>query len=120
MNLKKNILKVMSLIEYVSLILATVAVLTFQFLPYLICIMVALGCYTLGFFMASIRSVLNCVEIFFASKQVNGEEQALVTSSKVEVLNSKKERVLAVLGAIMWIALFAFALVVLILYPKTI
>ena len=117
---KKQILSVINVIEYVALIVATIAVLTSQFVPYLAFVLVGMASYCVGFLIVSIRAVLNCVEIFWASKQTNGEEQALVTTKQVEVLNSKKEKVHAVLSAIMWIALFVFALVVLILYPKVV
>ena len=70
--------------------------------------------------MASIRSIFNCVEIFKASKLVSGENEALVTTKKVEVLNSKKEKASAVLNVILWVGLLAFAVVVLILYPKSV
>lgn len=117
---KKSILHFISITEYVALISATVAVLVFQFKPYLWCIITALACYVLAFFIASIRAVLNCIEIFNASKLVNQEDQALVTTSSVEVLNSKKEKRTAVATTIVWLLLLAFAIVVLILYPKTI
>ena len=117
---KKQVLSVINIIEYIALIVATIAVLTFQFVPYLACIFVGMSCYCAGFLIASVRAVLNCIEIFWASKQAQGKGQALVTTKQIEVLNSKKERIHAVLSAIMWIALFVFALVVLILYPRTI
>lgn len=117
---KKQILHVINLVEYVSLIIATIAVLISQFVPYLACVIVGMSFYALGFLLASIRAVINCVEIFIASKRVSGENEALVTTNRVEVLNSKKEKAQAVLSALLWFLLFAFALVVLILYPKTI
>ena len=121
MKNKKPILQVINILEYVTFIAATVAVLTSQFLPqYYLFVIIGLSCYVVGFFIAGFRSVLNCVEIFNASRLVNGEKQALVTNSKVEVLNTKKEKTQAILNAILWILLFAFALVVLILYPKAI
>lgn len=117
---KKQILHTINIVEYATLIIATIAVLISQFVPYLACVIVGMSFYALGFLLASVRAVINCIEIFNASKQVSGESEALVTTNRVEVLNSKKEKVQAVLGAILWILLFAFALVVLILYPKTI
>lgn len=116
----KKFLQVVNILEYVALITATVAVLISQFLPYLQCIITGLVAYVVGFLIASFRAVLNCIEVFTASKRVVDENSALVTSSSVEVLNSKKERTHAVLSVVLWVALLVFALVVLILYPKTV
>ncbi len=113
---KKSFVKIISIVEYLALIVATVAVLVSQFIPKLAIVIVGLSAYTIGFLFSSIRSVFSCVEIFSASKLVGDENSALVTTNQVEVLNSKKEKVRAVLGAIMWIAIFAFSLVVLIWY----
>ena len=121
MKNKKQILQVINILEYVAFIAATVMVLTSQFLPqYYLFVIIGLSCYVVGFFIAGFRAVLNCVEIFNASRLVNGEKQALVTNSKVEVLNTKKEKTQAILNAILWILLFVFALIVLILYPKVV
>lgn len=112
----KLFVKIIGILEYITLIVATVAVLVSQFIPKTIIVVVGLFGYVCGFLFSSIRSVFSCVEIFSASKMVSGEDSALVTTNQVEVLNSKKEKTVAVLGAIMWIAVFAFSLVVAILY----
>lgn len=117
---KKQVLKVLNIIEYALLIIATVAVLTSQFLPYLSLVLVGMSAYVVAFFLSGIRALVNCVEVFRASKYVNEENGALIVKKDIEVLNSKKEKVQAVLNSILWVSLFVFALVVLILYPKAI
>lgn len=113
---KKLFIKIVGVAEYIALIIATVFVLVSQFVPQMWIVVVGMIGYVVGFLFSSIRSVFSCVEIFSASKMVAGEESALVTTNQVEVLNSKKEKVVAVLGAIMWIAVFVFALIVTIWY----
>lgn len=113
---KKSFIKVISIIEYLALIVATVAVLVSQFIPKLFIVIIGLSGYVIGFLFSSIRSVFACIEIFSASRKVDGEESALVVTNSVEVLNSKKERASSVVSAIIWLAIFAFSLVVLIWY----
>lgn len=116
--LKKVVLTIFNIIEYVALCVATGAVLVSQFVSPYVFVLIGLYGYCIGFFFSGVKSVLSCVEIFSASKQVNEEYSALVVTNNVEVLNSKTEKRRAVFGAIVWLCLFAFALVVLIMYPR--
>ena len=115
--MKKKILSAISLVEYGCLIASAIAVLIFQFLPYYECIMVALWCYVVGFGLSTIKAIVLCIEIFVASRRVKGEDEALVTSTTFEVLKSKKQKVKAVLTVLLYAAIFAFAIVVLVMYP---
>jgi hypothetical protein len=78
----------------------------------------AISLYVAGFFVMSTRAIFNLVELAISIKKVNNEESSLVTSTSKEVLSSKKELRHAVVSSLIWTALFAFALVILILYPK--
>ena len=105
-------------LQYVFLVGATVAVLTFQFIPSIYCILAAISLYVAGFFVMSTRAIFNLVELAISIKRVKNEESSLVTSTSKQVLDSKAELRHAIFSSIIWTALFAFSLVVLILYPK--
>lgn len=113
---KKLFVKVVGIIEYVALIVATISVLISQFVPKVWIVILGLCGYVVGFLFSATRSVFSCIEIFSASKMVSEEDSALVATNQVEVLNSKKEKIRAVVGAIVWVAVFVFALIVAIWY----
>ena len=114
---KKSWVYLFNSLQYVFLVGATIAVLTFQFIPSTSCLITAICLYVAGFFVMSTRAIFNLVEVAISIKRVKHEESSLVTSTSKEVLNSKAELGHAIVSSIIWTALFAFSLVILILYP---
>lgn len=104
-------------LQYVFLVGATVAVLTFQFVSNVYCVLTAIWLYVAGFFVMSARAIFNLVEMAISIKRVKNEESSLVTSTTKEVLNSKAELRHAIFSSIIWTLLFAFSLAILIMYP---
>ena len=113
--MKKNIINTLYTFQYVFFLTATCAVLSAQFIANANIVFAALIAYTTGFLVTLIKGIINAVEIFFASSVV-GNENALVSNSKLEVLDSKKERVKAIIINILWLAMFGFSLAVTIMY----
>ncbi len=109
-------LKVLTVIQYASLIIATICVLVFQFLAHVVCVYLALGFYTLGFLIVMVRSILTTTEIFLASKQEQKEGALLLKKGGVDYVNTKSERIWAIISCLFWVAVFGFSLVVLIMY----
>ena len=103
-------------LQYAFFLIATVAVLTYQFVSSIYCIMIAIIGYVLAFGIASVTAIVNLIEIVVASKSVSNEDAALVASSNKEVLHSKKEVWNCVLSTIVWSAMFIFSVVVMITY----
>lgn len=117
---RKTWIYLFNCLQYAFLIAATVAVLTFQFVPSVYCVLTAISCYVAGFFVMSVRAIFNLIELIVSIKRVTNEKSSLVTNNSKEVLNSKAELGHAIMSSIIWTALFAFALAILILYPKVI
>lgn len=117
---KKLLIQILATTQYVFLVAATVAVLTFQFIPSIYCVLTALICYCLGFFVMSTRAVANLVEIIIASKRVKEENSSLVTEGTKEVLNSKSELSHSIISSLIWLACFGFSLAVTISYMLSI
>ena len=113
---KKLLVQILVSAQYVFLVSATAAVLTFQFVPNLYCDLTALICYTLGFMFMSARAITNLIELAVVYKKIKQEESALVVEGSKEVLSKKSEMGHAVLSCVVWLTCFAFSLAVLIAY----
>lgn len=113
--MKKNIINLLYVLQYAFFLVATCAVLASQFIANANLVLVALLSYTLGFLVTLIKGLINAVEVFVASKIV-GNNSALVSNSKLEVLDSKKEKFKQVLLNILWLAMFGFSLAITIIY----
>jgi len=129
---KKDFITAVNYAKYLAFILATVAVLVFQFLGESICITLALSLYVVAFGLMFATSVVQCVEIYNADKmvkqnhlkelnpQINEEGTITINSDgkkeEVEVVKLKKEKALSVLTAIFFGVFTLFTFAVLILY----
>lgn len=109
-------LKILTIIQYVSLVVATVGVLVFQFIPHVVCMYLSIGLFTLGFFIIMLRNVLTTAEIFVASLKEQKALSLMVETSRLQILNTKKERVWSIITSLFWVAVFGFSLAVLIMY----
>lgn len=117
---KKLWIYLFNCLQYVFLVSATVAVLTFQFVPSIYCVLTAICCYVAGFFVMSVRAIFNLIEVIVSIKKVKDEKSSLVTNTSKEVLSSKAELRHSIISSIIWLSLFAFSLAILIMYPKVI
>lgn len=113
---KNLVLSISMSLQYAFFLIATVAVLTYQFISSIYCIIVAIIGYVVAFAIASITSIFNLIDLLVASKKVSQEDTSLVASANKEVLHSKKEVWQSVFSAVIWTLLFIFSLVVLITY----
>lgn len=112
MNQKQKIINVLAGIEVVALLAASVAVLIFRFLPYYECLTTAFIGYVIGFFATALRNLLLCIDMF---KNENSAEP-LDNNKNAPADKSAKRK--AVIKTVLWFVMWAFALVVLILYPS--
>lgn len=103
-------------LQYAFFLIATVAVLTYQFVSSIYCIMIAMIGYVVAFGIASITAIMNLIELVVASKKVSHESDSLVATGNKEVLHSKKELTHNIISTIVWSAMFIFAVVVMITY----
>ena len=113
--MKKNIINFLYTLQYICFLTATCAVLTAQFIANSNLVVVALISYSAGFLVTLIKGIIHAIEVFYASKIV-GDDNALVSNSKLEVLDSKKEKIKAVILNILWLVMFGFSLAVTIMY----
>lgn len=109
-------LKILTIIQYAALLVATIGVLVFQFIPHEICMYLSLGLYALGFLIIMLRNVLTTIEIFIASLKEQRALRVMVETSRVQILNTIKERIWSVITSLFWVAVFGFSLSVLIMY----
>ncbi len=110
--------RIFSVVEYALFIAATAMVIAFQFMPYQSFVIFAISGYMSGFFMMFVHKMVETIHFFAVSRKVMAEDSALITSGKIEVVKSKKEKITTIILTILWFALFVFALLVLIFYIK--
>ena len=130
MDKKRDIIKIVDYSKYVAFIAATICVFIFQFIAVEMCITLALSFYVVAFGLMSFSSIMHASELFNASKQgsivttmqIKDEdiEEDLdikkVTKEDIEFVNSKAEKVWAIVGSIFYGIFTIFSFVVLVLY----
>jgi len=113
MNKKQKFINILTAIEVITMIVASIAVLFFRFLPYYECLFTAFIGYAIGFFATAFRSLFECINIFRAAKQEPLNEE---NNNDKKIKN--KEKTKAVVKTVLWFIMWIFAMVVLILYPR--
>lgn len=125
MEKKKEYVMILEWAKYVAFIFATVCVFVFQFIAEPICITLALSLYVVAFGLMFATSVIHCVEIYNADKEVKKDHAIVIDNGDVirdnagedmEVVNIKAEKVWSVLGAVFFGLFTLFTFVVLVLF----
>ena len=106
MKSKKTCLEILKIVNGIVFIAATIAVIVSRAFPYYECMIVALAIYIASFLVSAVIAIIEAIKIINKYNVSNTEEHE----------QKKDSKIIAILKALFWIAMFALAIMVLVRY----